>query len=175
MAQSPLIRYLLQADFIPPQNVRNDQPSTLSDKQWARGFDPVLNYSIYNNGLSTLNVVLGGEWEDDRVRIDQPLLYAFPNIPQFISSKGDITRVYHEQISGPVMAAWISYPRISHRNQIGPPGRTSFAGTVDCAFTYLDRCLLIGELKAPGTITRHWNDPAMASTNKKRLGRELRG
>jgi hypothetical protein len=175
MAQARSIRDLLDDDFQLPINVRGTGSSTLSEKPWTRDFHRVRAYSFYDNEINTLDTVLGDEWDDDEVRIDQPLLYAFPNQPQYISSEGDVTRVYHQQISGPVMAAWTSYPRIIERNQVGPLGSTSFSGTVDCCFTYANCCLLIGELKVPGTITEDWNDLNTVSTTKARLGKELRG
>ncbi|KAF2197077.1 hypothetical protein GQ43DRAFT_356632, partial [Delitschia confertaspora ATCC 74209] len=117
---------------------------------------------------------LFGEWKDDEHRLGGALLYAFPNQPENISSEGDVTRVYHQQISSPVRAAW-TYPRIFERNQVGPMGNTSFSGTVDCSFTYGNSCILIGELKSSGTVGLQWTDSNKSSTNKSRLGKELRG
>jgi hypothetical protein len=175
MAQSRDIRDLLDEDFTSPVNVRNNEPSTLGEKAWARDLRPVNGYFLHNTEIDTLDRVLGDEGDDDGQRIDQRLLYAFPNLSEYISSEGDVTRVYHQQISGPVMAAWTSYPRVFERNQVGPVGNTSFSGTVDCRFTYGTSCLLIGELKAPGIITPNWNTPNVTTTTKTRLGKELRG
>lgn len=73
------------------------------------------------------------------------------------------------------MTAWTSHPRIYEPNEVGPIGSTQFPGTVDCCFLYLDSCIVIGELKAPGTIGEDWRNPAQLTTNKSRLRAELRG
>jgi hypothetical protein len=78
-------------------------------------------------------------------------------------------------ISSPVKTAWRSFPRNFERNQIGPVGNTSFSGTVDCRFEHGTSCILVGELKKPGIITPDWFNPNATSTNKSRLGKELRG
>lgn len=169
------IRELIDDDFATPTFVGNPQSSTLHEKSFTSNMSEVIGYLWHNSDLTTLDDVFGEEEGDDEARLDQPSMYAFPNQYEGVSSEGDITRVWHEMVSSPVKTAWRSFPRVSERNQVGPIGTTAFTGTVDCRFEYNGHCIAIGELKKPGTITSNWSNPNATSTNKSRLGKELRG
>lgn len=169
------IRNLLYDDFTPATYNGEAQSSTLHEKAFARNMAEVTGYFFRDTNMATLDTVLGPEFADDEERIDKPLPFTFPDQPEYVTSEGDSTRMYHEYLSSPVKTAWRSFPRIIEANQAGPMGQTSFTGTVDCRFTYGSSTLLIGELKKPGTITSNWSDPSKTNTTKSRLGKELRG
>ncbi|KAF2022824.1 hypothetical protein EK21DRAFT_95415 [Setomelanomma holmii] len=168
------IRQFLAQHFTAPLVSGDVQPSTLSSKHFTNGMSDVIGYSWHGASTATLDNVLE-DAGDDRTRIDQAQNYRFPNLLQLMASEGDVERVFFECVSGPVLTAFTSYPQVTQRNQIGPQGNTSFTGTVDCRFDYANSTVLIGELKKPGTITPDWSNPTATSTNKRRLGKELRG
>jgi hypothetical protein len=167
------IEDLLRRDFPPPYRLTQHNTTT-SDKAWTHAFNPVSNAILQSNALDTFDREMP-ILSDDRIRLRTTLQGTFYDSQQVMSSEGDVTRIFDQLVSGPVMTAWQNTPRIFERDEVGPMQQTQFAGTIDKAFTYNGHCAAIGERKRPGIITTDWSNNDQDSTNKQRLGRELRG
>lgn len=65
---------------------------------------------------------------------------------------------------------------LTQRSEPGPLGTTSVSQTVDFLWGRGSSCLLLGELERHGIINPQvWTTGRTDDTNRKRLGRELRG
>lgn len=179
-----------------------DTPPNLSRKEWTDDF------ATFRPDYTTC-------WPPQRPAIDEllefnemppsvkqlgleTLVHGLNSLPQLISSEGDVTRDFDQNIIPPVALAFSGNsalsrlsdyepilrgaPALWQQSQIGSTSSASDQITVDFQLTmyhpqrYLEMPALIGEMKKSRVIkTREWLGQDEAGTRTRRLQRELRG
>lgn len=184
----------------PPLDVDNE--ITLSSKPWTRDFaqfDPQ-HVTRWPPTIEAVEKFLGPTHDAlssaDFIGLRTPANY-LNSLPQLISSEGDVTRDFDQNISPPVALAFSgssaltrasSHSTLQHgaptlwsRSLIGPTGRTSSTKIIDYQMTMrhpeplLELATVAGEMKAPRVIKKNeWIFERSASSVTLRLQKELR-
>ncbi|OAL56124.1 hypothetical protein IQ07DRAFT_583517 [Pyrenochaeta sp. DS3sAY3a] len=152
--------------------------NTTSVKAWANEFNvPVL--TLHPNSRTSFDTVFGPLDQQDNLRLAL-VTNPPPTHSEHVENEADVERLFHKQISGPVMEVWNGPYKLEEIGQSIPVNSSSFSGKVDEQFVKLrsaaqgHAAVTVGELKAPGTIDSSWGSPPLSS-GATRLARELCG
>lgn len=188
-----------------PQPLDTDTNTTISRKQWTEEFFPFERHhvTIWPPTVRAIDEFLGPMMETpsaaDFVGLQTPAT-VLNTCREVISSEGDVTRDFDQNIIPPVALAFsgdsalssprpdsqpvFGAPKLWSRSLVGANGSgssTSTARTVDFQMTMhhqqpsLERAAMIGEMKKPRAIRRtEWRFEEPQTGNTIRLAQELR-
>ncbi|RAL01694.1 uncharacterized protein BO80DRAFT_501618 [Aspergillus ibericus CBS 121593] len=185
-----------------PQPMDIDTNPTLSSKQWTEDFPPFEQQyvRVWAPTVSAVEEFLGPGRDTpsgaDGVGLET-VAHVLNTYPQVVSSEGDVTRDFDQNIIVPVAlafsghSAWSSpspgvqavpgAPTLWSRSLVGAKRVSSSTRTVDYQMTMshversLERPAMIGEMKKPRVIRRkEWTFEEEASGTTIRLAQELR-
>ncbi|KAJ5249476.1 hypothetical protein N7524_011792 [Penicillium chrysogenum] len=186
-----------------PQPVDTDSNSTLSQKQWTEDFFPIerQHVTLWPPTIRAIENFLGPGSATpsaaDYLGLQTPA-NALNTHQELMSSEGDVTRDFDQNIIPPValafsgQSAWscprpesqpvIGAPMLWSRSLVGANGSSSSnARTVDYQMmmqhqvSSLDSAAMIGEMKKPRVIRRNeWTFQVGPSSSTLRLAQELR-
>lgn len=191
----------LMNTFSPPSLDIDNEP-TLSSKQWTRGFAEFERQYVRRWPPTTqaIDEFLGSA-NDIPSSADFVGLQTAANhvntLLQLISSEGDVTRDFDQNIDPPVALAFSGdsaltspspgsrpqpgAPKLWSRSLVGPTGSTTSTKTIDYQMTMshsvqsLELAAMIGEMKKPRVVKRsEWLFERPASSVTSRLQQELR-
>jgi hypothetical protein len=146
------VRQTLTEQQVPVQLFHQQAP-TLTEKAGAVDMPAIQGYTVLQPGN-----LFGAEGTDDTQRLEA-VGQSEARILSVLGNEGDVHRKF-SRMTVPVVSGFTRFPSIQERSEVGPPGDTSTAVTVDCRYTFNGRCVLIGELKTHYTIDQVlWNAP----------------
>jgi hypothetical protein len=166
------------SDWCIPQyeSLPDGHPPVVSQKNWTNEYPLVSSQSIstdINPDMNRLAELFGPENGLDEALLSEHV-YPINATTELMCKEGDTVRCFYTYIAYPVMKAFRSV--LTQRSESGPLGTTSVNQTVDFLWGRESSCVLIGELKRHGIINpQAWTTGRTDDTNRKRLGRELRG
>lgn len=150
------------------ESLPDGHPPVVSQKNWTNDYPPVSSQFMstdINPDMDRLAELFGPEND-----LDNALLSGKTEV---MCKEGDTVRCFYTYMAYPVMLAFQSV--LTQRSESGPLGSTSVNQTVDFLWGRGSSCVLIGELKRHGLIQPQMWTGMADDTNRKRLGRELRG
>lgn len=186
-----------------PQPLDTDNNTTLSSKQWTEDYFPIesQHVKLWPPTIRAIENFLGPGRDTasaaDYLGLQTPAKVLNTH-QELISSEGDVTRDFDQNIIPPValafsgQAAWTcphpgsqpvhGAPKLWSRSLVGVNGSSSLnARTVDYQMVMqhqissLDSAAMIGEMKKPRIIRRdEWTFQVGSSSNTVRLAQELR-
>jgi hypothetical protein len=127
---------------------------SLSHKNWVSGYAEVAQERLaisYNSSWEELEQLFGTEDALDRVLLSK-MVHPLNDIEENLQSEGDSARTFYTHVALPVQLAFQQI--ITQRSEAGPLGSTNYPQTADFTWSHAAQCILVGELKRHGTISR---------------------
>jgi hypothetical protein len=154
---------------------------TLSQKTWTEEYHEVRQpaLTLYETpNLDTINAVFGNEDALDAHLLNKDVNPLNGTIEWF-QKEGDSVRAFYTHVSHPIQLAFQTdhgAPFIVQRSESGPLGPTQVSQTIDFTWGCGECCLMMGELKRHKIINPgRWRGELQVDSNRRRLGKELRG
>lgn len=151
---------LQQLCRLPCQPRYTEDPNTsVSVKAKSTSFERILQYSHHENNARSIvsKVGFGPEQEEDVLLLKRHCDVS-QQLEEFVYCEGDVRRFYDRYLTLALMFA-LQPAGVVQLSEAGPSMGTT-TNTVDSSFLYLDRPVMIAELKRPYRISeKHWADP----------------